>query len=54
MSVRAECKARFDPNGDLPCILITGPVPRYEECKDWCPLLNRAIEDEDCVDGRNP
>jgi len=48
-TVHDECRWRFDPDGLFPCIYIAGGgiTPRSEDCKDWCPLLNRRIEEDD-------
>jgi hypothetical protein len=43
--VRAECKRRV---GDIPCFTIRnadGDVTSTHECTDWCPVLNRTIEE---------
>lgn len=43
--VRARCRERY---GDIPCITIKsgrGTLTETYDCKDWCPLLRRSIED---------
>jgi hypothetical protein len=55
--VRAECRRLY---GHVPCISILGAdgetVIETRECDTWCPVLNKAIaenDDEGGMDGRN-
>jgi hypothetical protein len=48
VSVRQICKFH---HGGRPCIKIYGPdmvtVTATYDCKTWCPLLKRVIDDEE-------
>jgi hypothetical protein len=51
--VLAQCREKY---GDTPCVRITakdGTILDSSDCTDWCPLLNKVIEepDEGGVDG---